>query len=146
MFGRFRRDRSTVVRLDDSAQEAAKLVEALHAGKTLTDTVSGAVVNASCNATITIGCLQQLYSAVGYKPSAKLDNSIGITGYLEQFANIQDLQSFYANQRPDALGSSFKFLSVKAVSGGLNNQTLSAAGDEANLDVQFAFGLSHPIP
>jgi len=29
--------------------------------------------------------------------------------------------------------------------GGLNNQTLDEAGDEADLDVQFAFGLSHPI-
>ena len=30
--------------------------------------------------------------------------------------------------------------------GGINNQTLEAAGLEANLDTQFAFGLSHPIP
>ena len=30
--------------------------------------------------------------------------------------------------------------------GGTNNQTPADAGDEANLDTQFAFGLSHPIP
>jgi hypothetical protein len=30
--------------------------------------------------------------------------------------------------------------------GGTNSQTPADAGDEANLDVQFAFGLSHPIP
>ena len=30
--------------------------------------------------------------------------------------------------------------------GGINNQTLEAAGLEANLDTQYAFGLSHPIP
>ena len=30
--------------------------------------------------------------------------------------------------------------------GGANNQTPADAGDEANLDTQFAFGLSHPIP
>ena len=30
--------------------------------------------------------------------------------------------------------------------GGTNNQTLEDAGDEANLDTQYAFGLSHPIP
>jgi hypothetical protein len=29
--------------------------------------------------------------------------------------------------------------------GGANNQTPAAAGIEANLDTQFAFGLSHPI-
>jgi len=30
--------------------------------------------------------------------------------------------------------------------GGINSQNLSEAGAEANLDVQFAFGVSHPIP
>lgn len=102
-----------------------------------------------------------MYNAVGFTPSAA-GNSIGITGYLvragipsfwiknanpripqEQFANNQDLQSFFADQRPDALNSTFKFISV---AGGLDNQTLSAAGDEADLDIEFAFGLSHPIP
>ncbi|CAL1700397.1 unnamed protein product [Somion occarium] len=104
---------------------------------------SGGKVDASCNTTITISCIQQLYNAVGFKPSGKNGNQIGITGYLEQFANIADLQSFYADQRPDALNSSFKFISVK---GGLNNQSIEEAGAEANLDVQFAFGLTHPIP
>ena len=42
---------------------------------------SGVSVDASCNQIITITCLQQLYNAVGFAPSAK-DNSIGITGYL----------------------------------------------------------------
>lgn len=35
---------------------------------------------------------------------------------------------------------------MEILSGGLNNQTATEAGDEANLDVQFAFGLSHPVP
>lgn len=90
--------------------------------------------------------------------------SIGITGYLDQFANMEDLQLFYADQRPDALNSSFKVVSVNGdkkyffswchncsdgvceLSGGMNNQTLSAAGAEADLDVQFAFGLTFPTP
>ncbi|KAF9266299.1 tripeptidyl peptidase A [Marasmius fiardii PR-910] len=98
-------------------------------------------VDPSCNTTITVTCLQQLYHTLGYVPTFG-NNSIGITGYLEQFANNQDLQSFYAEQRPDALNSSFEFVSVK---GGINSQNLSEAGIEANLDVQFAFGLSFPI-
>ncbi|RDB20085.1 Tripeptidyl-peptidase sed3 [Hypsizygus marmoreus] len=137
MFGRFKGLKSTIV-WPDEAEAPPQL-------KTLVGTVntaSGAIVDASCNTTITIKCLQQLYNAVGFTPKI-LKNSIGITGYLEQFANIQDLQSFYAEQRPDALNSSFKFISVK---GGLNDQNLSLAGAEANLDVQFAFGLSFPIP
>lgn len=76
-------------------------------------TASGGQVDASCNRTITITCLQQLYNAVGFTPSGKNGNKIGITGYLEQFANIQDLQTFYAEQRPDALNSTFEFISVK---------------------------------
>ncbi|KAM5534444.1 hypothetical protein V8D89_011911 [Ganoderma adspersum] len=104
---------------------------------------SGGHVDASCNATVTITCLQQLYNAVGFTPSAKNGNQIGITGYLEQFANIQDLQTFYTNQRPDALNSSFNTV---LINGGQNNQTLDEAGAEANLDTQFAFGLTFPTP
>lgn len=78
---------------------------------------SGGQVDASCNTTITVSCIQQLYNAVGFKPSGRNGNVIGITGYLEQFANIADLQQFYADQRPDALNSTFKFIPVKGTSG-----------------------------
>ncbi|KAF5388188.1 hypothetical protein D9615_000691 [Tricholomella constricta] len=137
MFGRFRRDKSTIVWADDSEIAPVQTFAAK-----ILDSVSGVAVDPTCKSTITIKCLQQLYNTVGYIPKHK-NNSIGITGYLEQFANKQDLQSFYAEQRPDALNSSFKFISVN---GGLNSQNLSEAGAEAGLDVQFAFGLSHPIP
>ncbi|KAJ6616255.1 tripeptidyl peptidase A [Mycena sp. CBHHK59/15] len=89
-------------------------------------------VDASCNTTITITCLKQIYNAVGYTPSAR------------EFANRADLQTFYADQVPAAaaVNVSFEFVSVK---GGLDSQNASLAGGEANLDVQFAFGLSFPI-
>jgi len=35
---------------------------------------------------------------------------------------------------------------MKFMTGGLNNQSLAAAGSEANLDTQFGFGISYPIP
>ncbi|KAG6899605.1 hypothetical protein C0993_008766 [Termitomyces sp. T159_Od127] len=141
MFGRFRRDRSTISWPDEEVEGPAQIAQSL--ATSLVDAVSGSVVDASCNTTITIHCLKQLYNAVGFCPKPGRNNSIGITGYLEQFANLQDLQSFYTDQRPDALNSSFRFLSVN---GGLNDQNISNAGAEANLDVQFAFGLSFPIP
>lgn len=121
-------------------------------------------VDPACNVSITLSCIQQLYNVGGYVPKATKENKIGITGYLEKYANIEDLQSFYADQRPDALNSTFKFVSVKGKQahpissfrlalispvsslGGLNSQNLSEAGLEANLDVQFAFGLSYPTP
>ncbi|KAF8802988.1 subtilisin-like protein [Phlegmacium glaucopus] len=137
MFGRFKKQKSTVFPVDEGS-----LIDQLAANAApFVDAVSGVTVDASCNRTITITCLRQLYNAVGFVPSAA-NNSIGITGYLGQFANIEDLQLFYANQTPVALGSNFTFVSVN---GGTNDQTPANAGAEADLDVQFAFGLSHPI-
>jgi tripeptidyl-peptidase-1 len=46
------------------------------------DSGTGVTVNPSCNKTITINCLQELYNAVGVVPSAKINNSIAVTGYL----------------------------------------------------------------
>lgn len=75
---------------------------------------TGGQVDASCNQTITITCIQQLYNAVGFTPSATNGNKIGITGYLEQFANFADLQTFYAQERPDASGSNFSVVSINS--------------------------------
>ncbi|KAI0262573.1 tripeptidyl peptidase A [Gloeopeniophorella convolvens] len=104
---------------------------------------SGVTVDPSCNTTITVSCLKQLYNAVDFVPKATKKNAIALTGYLEQFANIADLQEFYADQVPAAVNTSFD---VVLINGGLNNQTLDEAGAEANLDVQFALGISFPTP
>ncbi|KAH8986019.1 subtilisin-like protein [Lactarius akahatsu] len=104
---------------------------------------SGVTVDPSCNTTITVSCLKQLYNAVGYVPKATNKNAIALTGYLEEFANFADLQQFYADQVPAAVGSSFD---VVLINGGQNNQTLDEAGPEADLDVQFGLGISFPTP
>ncbi|KAJ7591538.1 tripeptidyl peptidase A [Mycena floridula] len=137
MFAQLSGMKSTI-RWSDTSKAVTSVT---HNALPIADPVAGTFVDPTCPTNITLNCLRQLYNAVGFKPSAK-GNSIGITGYLEQFANLADLQQFYAEQNPAALNSSFKFVSVK---GGLNNQTLSEAGAEADLDVQFAFGLSFPI-
>ncbi|KAH8984238.1 peptidase S8/S53 domain-containing protein [Lactarius akahatsu] len=102
---------------------------------------SGVTVDASCNMTITVSCLKQLYNAVNYVPQAPDKNAIALSGYLEQFANFADLKQFYADQVPAAVNTSFD---VVLINGGLNNQTLAEAGSEADLDVQFALGISFP--
>jgi tripeptidyl-peptidase-1 len=104
---------------------------------------AGNQVNASCNSTITISCLRQLYNAVSYNTSATNGNQLGITAYLGQYANNMDLQQFFELENPSAYGSNYTFVSVN---GGLNNQSYAAAGDEANLDTQFGFGLTWPTP
>ncbi|KAK0461797.1 tripeptidyl peptidase A [Desarmillaria tabescens] len=109
---------------------------------TTTDLDSGAIIDNSCKYAITLNCLEQLYNAANYNATDQSKNGIGITGYLEEYANDQDLQSFYGEQRPEAQGSQF---GVVLINGGQNPQNVSQAGAEANLDVQFAFGLSFPI-
>ncbi|KAI0265980.1 tripeptidyl peptidase A [Gloeopeniophorella convolvens] len=104
---------------------------------------SGAIVDPSCNATITVSCLKQLYNVGDYVPQATKENSIALTGYLEQYANFADLQQFYEDQVPAAVNTSFD---VVLINNGHNNQTLDQAGVEADLDVQFALGLSFPTP
>ena len=75
--------------------------------------VSGVTVDLSCNETVTIKCLQQLYNAVGYVPkTSEKKNRIGVTGFLDQYANIEDLNTFYADQVPQAVGTSFELISV----------------------------------
>ncbi|KAG1752553.1 peptidase S8/S53 domain-containing protein [Suillus paluster] len=104
---------------------------------------AGNQVDASCNNTITVSCLKQLYNAVDYNTSATNCNKLGLTGYLEQYANNMDLQQFYQSENPSAYGSNYTFISVN---GGMNNQSYVVAGIEANLDTQFGFGLTWPTP
>ncbi|VDB85317.1 unnamed protein product [Peniophora sp. CBMAI 1063] len=104
---------------------------------------SDVTVDPSCDTTITVDCIKELYNVADYTVVAADKNKIGVTGYLEQFANLQDLQSFYAKQVPKAEGSSFN---VTLIDGGENDQTPSNAGAEANLDVQYAFGITYPTP
>ncbi|KAF8165634.1 peptidase S8/S53 domain-containing protein [Crassisporium funariophilum] len=142
MFSRFKEQKSSIFRPSKDGG-LAPVPAASSTTLKISNAETGVTVDASCNQVITVSCLQQLYNAVGYVPSANIGNSIGITGYLEQFANFQDLQSFFIDQVPTAINSTFKVISVD---GGENNQTAAEAGDEANLDVQFAFGISHPVP
>ena len=75
MFGRFKQHKSTVVPgleavIPQPDPNAADI-----------DSGFGVTVNASCNSTITVTCLKELYNAVGLVPSAT-NNSIAVTGYL----------------------------------------------------------------
>lgn len=132
MFARFKSMRSTLKESDFKITDNEAPASALPAIVT-----AGTKVDASCNSTITVPCLQQLYQSVGYKPTATHLNKIGITAYLEQYANLNDLQLFYKDQVPAAVNSSFKFISVK---GGLNSQNVSEAGVEGNFHIPSSMG------
>lgn len=133
IFSRMKGFRSTIHGLNDS-------LSTVNFNGT-TDLGSGTTIDNSCKYAITLSCLKQLYNAATYNATNQSTNGIGITGYLEEYANYQDLQLFYHEQLPDAQGSGFQVVSIN---GGQNPQNISQAGAEANLDVQFAFGLSFP--
>ncbi|KAH9959841.1 tripeptidyl peptidase A [Russula dissimulans] len=116
-------------------------ISSISADEKITVPGSAVTVHASCNKTITVSCLKQLYNIADYVPRATHKNAIALTGYLDEFANYADLQRFYSDQVPAAVNSTFD---VVLINGGLNKQT--QAGAEANLDVQFALGISFPTP
>lgn len=121
-------------------------------------------IGVNCSEIITVSCLLQLYNANSYVPTATGKNSIGITGYLGQFANMVDLQNFFSLERPASVNPTFNtvlvngmcltrayvlllvFMAVMRFSGGQNTQDITLAGPEADLDTQFALGLTYPTP
>ena len=52
-------------------------------------------------------CLLELYNATGYKPQVPGENKIGVTGYLEQYANYEDYHQFLEDIVPYAVDSNF---------------------------------------
>ncbi|KAF9512132.1 hypothetical protein BS47DRAFT_1394555 [Hydnum rufescens UP504] len=99
-------------------------------------TVGG--VPSSCNDIITPSCLRTLYNSINYTATQSAKNLVGVAGYLNQYANYADLQTFFLQYRPDATGSSFTTVQVN---GGGNDQ--SHPGVEANLDIQHQFPDPH---
>lgn len=98
----------------------------------------------SCNAThVTAQCLRDFYQTSDYKAQSSTNQLIGISGFLDEFANYADLQNYLVNQRPEAAKANYKFDVVK-LAGSNNSQEIP--GVEANLDVQTVAGIGFPIP
>ncbi|EMD37174.1 hypothetical protein CERSUDRAFT_137710, partial [Gelatoporia subvermispora B] len=98
---------------------------------------------ASCSSEVTPSCLQELYG-IPFTPATQSLNSIGVSGFQEQFANEADLKTFLGNFRPD-VPSTTTFL-LDTVDGGTNTQTRSDAEIEANLDIQYTVGVATNVP
>ncbi|KAF1842976.1 tripeptidyl-peptidase-like protein [Cucurbitaria berberidis CBS 394.84] len=121
-FGQIRPQRSNVL----TQEEAPFSVEA---------------INATCNTAITPACLADLYNYAGYKADQKANVTIGVNGFLEQYARYADFDQFAGSFAPYAVGSKFSFTSVN---GGLLDQNSTKDSVEANLDVQYTAGLVAP--
>ncbi|KAF8919231.1 family S53 protease-like protein [Mucidula mucida] len=100
-------------------------------------------VPGTCGRYITPACLQALYG-IPTSPATQSSNSMSVTGFLNQYANRDDLAQFLKDFRRDVnSNTSFK---DQFVDGGMNSQDISEAGLEANLDIQYTVGVATGVP
>nr|AJD23156.1 putative serine protease [Onygena corvina] len=92
-----------------------------------------------CNVTITPDCIRDLYKMGNTFATKDPRNRLGISGYLEQFARLDDFSTFIDMFVPSLKGTTFDF---KSISGGENQQNSTLDSVEASLDVDYAIGLS----
>ncbi|KAK7000287.1 family S53 protease-like protein [Favolaschia claudopus] len=92
---------------------------------------------------ITPACLQSLYN-IPTTPATQRDNTLLVTGYVDEWVEVDDFQAFLAQFRPD-LPSNETFVTT-FLDGGSNPQGPDIAGVEASLDVQYAAGIASGVP
>ncbi|KAJ7195123.1 family S53 protease [Mycena pura] len=100
-------------------------------------------VPASCANIVNPSCLEAMYGFPTALANSSAQNILGVSGFIDQFANEADLQLFLNNLRPDHAGMTF---SLKEIDGGENDQTVSNAGIEADLDIEYTVGLAGGVP
>lgn len=69
---------------------------------------------------------------------------LGVSGFINQFAQTADLRSFLEANRPE-LPASTTF-TTQTLDGGLNPQGFIFAGTEADLDIQYTVGVASGVP
>ncbi|KAJ7445016.1 subtilisin-like protein [Mycena galericulata] len=95
------------------------------------------------NGVMTPACLQSIYG-IPATPATQSDNTLLVTAYGDQFAQKADLEQFLKLSRPDMDPSeSFTLVSLD---GGIDPQSASESGDEANLDIQYTAGIATGVP
>ncbi|KAF8530031.1 subtilisin-like protein [Hysterangium stoloniferum] len=100
-------------------------------------------VPASCANTVTPACLQALYG-IPATPATQASNKLGVSGFIDQFAQTADLKSFLTLLRPDM--SSATTFALQTLDGGSNPQGRNEAGIEANLDIEYTVGVATGVP
>lgn len=97
----------------------------------------------SCNSIVTPACLQALYG-IPATPATQSTNRLGVSGFIDQFAQEADLQTFLRALRPD-IPSTTTF-TLQTLDGGRNPQGRNEAGIEADLDIQYTIGVATHVP
>ncbi|KAJ8087301.1 hypothetical protein PM082_006131 [Marasmius tenuissimus] len=97
----------------------------------------------SCNSVVTPACLEALYG-IPTTRATQSSNKLGVSGFIQQFANQADLRTFLTSLRPD-LPATTTF-ALQTLDGGSNPQGANQAGIEANLDIQYTVGVASGVP
>ena len=98
-------------------------------------------LSTNCSALITPQCIKQLYNINNYTAKANSGSKIAFGSFLNQSARFQDLSAFEAE-----FGIPQQSFSVQLINGGVNDQSISSNHGEADLDVEYIVGVSHPLP
>ncbi|KAJ7473309.1 Pro-kumamolisin, activation domain-containing protein [Mycena latifolia] len=104
---------------------------------------STAAVPASCRSIVTPACLQAMYGIPTAKATSSATNILGVSGYINEYANQADLTRFLSALRADLSNSTF---TLQTIAGGINDQTLANAGIEADLDIEYTVGIAGGVP
>ena len=86
-----------------------------------------------CNTTVTPTCLRGLYGLDGFTAKAADGLRLGISGYLEQYAQYADLEKFMAQYAPYAESCNFTVVSINGGQNTQGNFTASSSTSEANV-------------
>ncbi|UKZ57470.1 hypothetical protein TrVGV298_011327 [Trichoderma virens] len=90
------------------------------------------------------GRICTLYNITSYTPANNHSPVIfGVAGFLEENANLQDLQQFLNTSAPN-VAQAGRSIKVELVNGGVNSQDLAESGHEAALDVDYAVSVGFP--
>ncbi|EGX96990.1 S8/S53 family peptidase [Cordyceps militaris CM01] len=96
-----------------------------------------------CTAIITPKCVRDAYNFHYTTPDNTSIVTMGVAGFLEEYANYQDSDQFLQQHAPELAAKHYNY-TVELVNGGENRQALSESGAEAALDVDYALSLAYP--
>jgi len=89
-------------------------------------------------------CTVQALYGIPTTPATQSSNTLGVSGFIGQFAQTADLKTFLTTLRTD-IPSTTTF-ALQTLDDGSNPQGRNDAGIEANLDIQYTVGLATGVP
>ncbi|TFK80828.1 family S53 protease-like protein [Polyporus arcularius HHB13444] len=98
-----------------------------------------ASVPASCANQTTPACLQALYN-IPATPATAPTNNLYVAGYLDEIANVSEVQALGTRYRPDITNPTFKIVSID------NGVTSGKGTVEASLDIDYTVLLATDVP